>query len=168
MRGWEGWEAWATHRRVRSREVQVERESLPLLERQAAQRRRWPHSGAIAVASLRLHLRHLIVLRLPALRLALPLHPPAWVRRRVSAHLNHVRHRGVVRHASHCLSHRLSHCGSLTVSPTVSRSPSRPLSLAHRVSHCLSLTVSPSHRLSHCVSSVRRLITHPGAASPLT
>jgi hypothetical protein len=74
-----------------------------------------------------------------------------------------------------CIPHRLSHCASLTVSPTVplavSCSPSLPLCLSHLLSHCASrcvlLTVSPpvplspslplclalcpAHRLSHRV-----------------
>jgi hypothetical protein len=54
----------------------------------------------------------------------------------------------------------LSHCVSLTVSRTVSLSPSLSLCLSHRLSHCVSRTMSfspslslcLSHRLSHCVS----------------
>ena len=46
-----------------------------------------------------------------------------------------------------CLSHRVSHCLSLTVS----LSPSLPLCLSHRVSHCVSLYVSPTVSLSPCL-----------------
>jgi hypothetical protein len=78
-----------------------------------------------------------------------------------------------------CLPHRLSHCASLTVSPTVPPSLSLPLCLPHRLSHCASLTVSPTappspslplclpHRLSHCASLTVSPTVTPSPSLPL-
>jgi hypothetical protein len=64
-----------------------------------------------------------------------------------------------------CITHRVSHCVSLTVSRTASPSLCLPLCLSHRLSHRPSLPVSPSpclsHRLSHCVSLTVSLTASP-------
>ena len=78
-----------------------------------------------------------------------------------------------------CLPHRLSNCVSLvTVSPTVSPSPSLPLCLPRRLPHCVSLTVSPTvslspspslclpRRLHHCVSHCVSLTVSLTASPP--
>jgi hypothetical protein len=57
-------------------------------------------------------------------------------------------------------------CVSLTVSPTVSPSPSLPLCLPHRLSHCVSLAVSTTVSLSPSLQRVSLTVSPTVSPSP--